>query len=129
MGARLTAALDTDVDTFIAGYFGTHLARVRENYDLFRAVIPEILATPDLRDRYYQGFVAPLLRAAEDHLHKRSDVHPVDGEQMARVLYALFFGLLSLRILGDEAIQPGEETDARLLATIQQLFTQGLAAD
>lgn len=124
--ATLASALSDDLTDMIPTYFGAHLSKVREHYDLFRAVIPEVLATPDLRDRYYQSLVAPLLDTAAGHIDQRiekGELQAMDPAQAARVVYALFFGLLCLRILGDDAVQPSETTDAALLDTIQWLFT------
>jgi AcrR family transcriptional regulator len=127
LDSQLASTLEDDVDQVVATYVEAHLAKVRSHYDLFRAVIPEILATPDLRQRYYETFVAPMLSATERHIRTRSAQGqlPDGGEkQLARVMYALFFGLLCLRIMGDPEIQPSEQVDAALLGTISQLLAK-----
>lgn len=126
--AQLDAALSDDLSQMLPNYFGTHLTTVRQHYALFRAVIPEVLATPDLRERYYQSFVAPLLDTAAAHIEQRisqGELAAMEPQHAARVIYALFFGLLCLRILGDPVIQPSQTTDASLLDTITQLLAIG----
>ncbi|NDJ59862.1 MAG: TetR/AcrR family transcriptional regulator [Chloroflexi bacterium] len=125
---RVASAAADNLDDAVIGYFGVHLAHVRAHYDVFRAIIPEVLSTPDLRQRYYGTFVAPLLAVAEAQIHARisqGQLRQIDEQQAARVVYALFFGLLCLRVLGDEAIQPSESTDAALLNTINHLLLRG----
>lgn len=92
--------------------------------------MPEILATLDLRQRYHEAFVAPMIKAGQIHIQKRvaqQDIRAVNAEETASLIYALFFGLLCLRILGDERLQPSEAVGEHLVEAIKQLFLTGLS--
>ncbi|NDJ52456.1 MAG: helix-turn-helix transcriptional regulator [Chloroflexi bacterium] len=131
--ARVARAQQAELSGMMANYFGDHLERVRENYTLFRAVIPEILATPDLRQRYFESFVAPVLQRTERALGALQAqgelVDSVDASAVARLVYAQFFGLLCLRIMGDPSVQPNVDVDVALLGAFGQVFLNGMGAN
>src|SRR5215472_19127003 len=66
---RRPASLAQVVETSVAGFFRAYVRERVEalwsNADLLRAVLPEMLANPDLRARYYDEVIAPTMALGE----------------------------------------------------------------
>src|SRR5262245_22501630 len=48
-----------DPRAFIAAYLRNRIALLWPNYEIFKAVLPELLVNQDLRDLYYQQILLP----------------------------------------------------------------------
>src|SRR5260370_7252535 len=68
--ASLTQATEASVGDAFRDYFRAYLRERVEalwsNADLFRAVLPELLANPALRARYYDELIPPTIALAQD---------------------------------------------------------------
>jgi AcrR family transcriptional regulator len=83
---------------------GLVLERIRhlhKQYDMVMAVLPEILETPELRERYYRQFVQPVAASLERELRTLMTADSMDVQLAARVLLSAVLGFQVLMILGD----------------------------
>jgi AcrR family transcriptional regulator len=108
---RRPASLAQVVDTSLAGFFRAYLRERVEalwsNADLFRAVLPELLANPDLRLRYYDEVIAPTMTLGEGvfgGLMAAGSIRDLDPSLSTRVVAGSVLGLLVLQLLGDETL-------------------------
>lgn len=89
--------------------------------DMLKAVLPEVLANPDLSELYLQRSVTPTLAALEKHLEARAGdehIREVDYALTARAITAMLLGLLILHILGDSRLQTEAEDLPEVLASL-----------
>jgi TetR/AcrR family fatty acid metabolism transcriptional regulator len=73
-------------------------------FDLLQAILPEMLADPQLRQRYSDTVIQPGIRGLEEYLTARAEngeFPPERAAYMARVLSGGLLGLEILYILGD----------------------------
>jgi AcrR family transcriptional regulator len=80
------------------------IKRLHKQYDMVMAVLPEILETPELRERYYRQFVQPVATTLERELSTlmaQSGADSMDVQLAARVLLSAVLGFQVLMILGD----------------------------
>ncbi|HEX6540318.1 MAG TPA: helix-turn-helix domain-containing protein, partial [Ktedonobacterales bacterium] len=108
---RRPVSLAQVADTSLAGFFRAYLCERVEalwsNADLFRAVLPELLANPDLRARYYDEVVAPTMTLAEaaiGGLIASGTVRDLDLPLSMRIVAGSVLGLMVLQLLGDETL-------------------------
>ena len=115
-----------DVRSFFTSYLRHRLSVVWPNQELVRAVLPELIANPELRDRYYQEVIAPTMQLGEQFIQAQIDqrqMRPVDASLAARTLTGSILGLLLLQLLGDRTLEERWEALPEVLAT---LFFDGL---
>lgn len=106
---RRPASLAQVVDTSLAGFFRAYLRERVEalwsNVDLLRAVLPELLANPDLRARYYDEVIAPTMVLGEGAIQAlEGRMRDTDAALTARMLAGSLLGLMVLQLLGDETL-------------------------
>src|SRR5215469_14399912 len=108
---RRPASLAQVVDTSLAGFFRAYVRERVEslwsNADLLRAVLPEMLANPDLRARYYDEVIAPTMalgEAAFRALVVNGTMRDLDVALSARIVAGSVLGLMVLQLLGDETL-------------------------
>ena len=108
---RRPASFAQVVDTSLAGFFRAYLRERVEalwsNADLFRAVLPELLANPDLRKRYYDELIAPTMTLGEavfGGLIASGTVRDLDLALTLRTVAGSVLGLMVLQLLGDEML-------------------------
>jgi len=98
-----------------------------QNATILQALLSEILANTELRQRYYQQLLEPSILALEKDLTKHSQlgqIRPIDIPATARVLTSIFIGLFFLDVLGDPMAHSNRnEIEAAILA----LGYEGLA--
>ena len=63
--ASLAQAADASIPEFFRAYLRERVEALWSNADLFRAVLPELLANPELRARYYDEVIAPTMALGE----------------------------------------------------------------
>ncbi len=98
-----------------------------QNATMLQALLSEILANTELRERYYQQLLAPSIIALEKDLAKHSklgQIRPVDIPATARVLTSMFIGLFFLDVLGD---QMAHEKRSKIENAIITMGYEGLA--
>jgi AcrR family transcriptional regulator len=101
----------TEVGDIFRAYFRAYMRERVEalwsNADLFRAVLPELLANPALRARYYDQVMAPTMALGEGAfraLAANGTVRDLDLPLSVRIVAASLLGLMVLQLLGDEAL-------------------------
>jgi TetR/AcrR family fatty acid metabolism transcriptional regulator len=93
--------------TFLTGYIRQRLAVLDENLRAFQAVLPDLLRSPELRERYLREVIEPTFLLGEPVLQEliaRGALQPVDVKLALRAVPGLVLGLLILRMLGDATL-------------------------
>lgn len=96
---------------------------IDENSVMLQAILSEILANSELRQRYSSQMLEPTLDGLEKDLKqriKRGQIRELDVPATARVLTSMWIGLFILQILEYPQEQPDWDRLAR--ATIQIVF-------
>jgi AcrR family transcriptional regulator len=94
---------------------------VEEHALMQQAVLSEILADENLRQRYYQQVMEPTLNALEKQLKLRialGQIRPLEPTLTARVFAGLALGLFFLQVLGDPPIAADWDGIAKAADTI-----------
>jgi TetR/AcrR family fatty acid metabolism transcriptional regulator len=110
LGSELTQAFQSDNRGFLTTLFSDRTGRIEQNIEMVRAVLPEILINPDLRERFYQQFVLPIAKVVEQALRARVEagyIRAVNVPLTVRAIQSMFAGLLILRVIGDKPLQAG----------------------
>ena len=109
--ASLAQATDAPFRDSIGDYFRAYLRERVEalwsNADLFRAVLPELLANPALRARYHDEVIAPTMALGEgafSALVANEMVRDLDLPLSVRIVAGSVLGLMVLQLLGDETL-------------------------
>jgi len=121
LGDELTEALQGDVRDFFVAMFRRRVEHIVEREKTLQAVLPEVLVNAELREHYYQRYVLRIADLLEQYVRTRIDlghIRPVDAALATRAVQAMIFGLLVLRIFGDETVVTRWEALPELLATI-----------
>jgi AcrR family transcriptional regulator len=121
MNEELVEALQDDVREFFITMFGERSNRIQQAQEMLKAILPEVMVNPELREPFYQQFVLRIGTLLEQYIQTRVEmehVRPVDATLVARAIQGMFVGMLILRILGDEALQTGWDDVPEVLATM-----------
>jgi AcrR family transcriptional regulator len=121
LGDELTEALQGDVRDFFVAMFRHRVESLERAQGTLRAILPEVIANAELRERYYQRFVLRVTELLEQYVRARIDlghIRPVDAALATRAVQSMFVGLIIMRILGDETLKEGWDDLPDLLATI-----------
>ncbi|HEY7091719.1 MAG TPA: helix-turn-helix domain-containing protein [Ktedonobacterales bacterium] len=105
--ASLAQATDASVSEFFRAYLRERVEALWSNADLFRAVLPELLANPALRARYFDEVIAPTMtlgEAAFEGLAASGMMRDLDLPLSMRILAGSVLGLMVLQLLGDETL-------------------------
>lgn len=126
---ELEQSLDQDFRLFLHEYFTRRVEQIGDNIDIFLAVLPEILNTPELRERYVKEFLQPAMQHLEEHLQARSargTIRAADFRSTARILAGTVLGLQFLMLLGDEHTTELWHEPAKLADHLTALTLDGL---
>ncbi|WP_119069922.1 TetR/AcrR family transcriptional regulator [Aggregatilinea lenta] len=121
--------LDVDVRQAFSELMFQRLSAVQDQNEFLFAVLPEMLSTPTLRERYRQQIMIPALRDLEKHFQarvEREQIAPIDVTLISRTLAALGFGLEIMALVGDEATQTLWRDPERLSALLTRMMFDGL---
>ena len=121
LDADLVGAFETDARTFLTTISRERMARLVENEEMVRAILPQMLVQPVLREAFYQELVEPLISLLEAYVQTRieeGDIRPIDVPLTVRTVQSLFIGLLIVRILGDQQLQTRWEEMPELIGTL-----------
>jgi TetR/AcrR family fatty acid metabolism transcriptional regulator len=119
--AHFAQGAQVDLRTFLAVYIRQRMALVMANVDVFRALLPEVVADPGLRALYYQRTVQSTLALAEQFFGARmarGEVRKLEVRAAVRALTGMLVGVLMLRLLGDEYLEEQWEAMPDVIATI-----------
>ncbi|MCI0398432.1 MAG: TetR/AcrR family transcriptional regulator [Chloroflexi bacterium] len=73
-------------------------------FQIFQALLPEILVNEALRDQYNQQIIQPTYEVAERYFETwigQSDARPKDVALTLRIIAGIFLGVQILRVMGD----------------------------
>jgi AcrR family transcriptional regulator len=121
LDGELTEALQGNVRDFFVAMFHQRTDHILEMQNVLQAIMPSVIADPEIRDRYYRQFVTRVAAIYERYVQARiemGDLRPVDATLTTRILQSLFIGLFIMRILGDKALATKWEQVPELIATV-----------
>lgn len=101
---------------------------LEKNRVMLQAILSEMLANEELRRRYSDEILAPVLTAVQMDLTHHSElgqIRPIDTQAAARLLIAFWYGVFILQILGDPLVTGDWE---RLTKVFGDLLFDGLSA-
>jgi AcrR family transcriptional regulator len=105
--ASLALAAEASFADYFRAYVRERVEALWSNADLFRAVLPELLANPELRARYYDEVIAPTMalgEAAFEGLAASRMMRDLDLPLSMRIVAGSLVGLMVLQLLGDETL-------------------------
>lgn len=105
--SSLAMAATAPISDHVRAYLRERFEALWSNADLFRAVLPELLANPDLRARYYNEVIGPTMTLAEgalSGLHVSGASGELDIPLSIRIVAGSVLGVLALQLLGDETL-------------------------
>ncbi len=98
-----------DFRVFLRAYLSHPLMVPKaDNFELFRAVISEVMVNAELRERYYRMVLEPTMTTAEAYFQQwaaQRAIRPVDIHLTMRALSGMVLGLILEHIMGDETLQ------------------------
>ena len=115
------SAAHSDPRAFMAAYLRNRIALLWPNYEVFKAVLPELLVNQDLRDVYYQQVLLPGMQTAEQYFTAQIEtgrLRRLDVAIVARAIGGMVFGLFLFEMLGDEYLQIAWEDAPEMLASL-----------
>jgi TetR/AcrR family transcriptional regulator, fatty acid metabolism regulator protein len=127
--AGLAQAAQAPLADSVRAYLRERVEALWSNADLFRAVLPELLANPDLRKRYYDEVIAPTMTLSEGVLRgliASGIIRDLDPPLSMRIVAGSVLGVLVLQLLGDETLVARWPEIPDVLA---DLLLPGLLAD
>lgn len=104
---QLLPERERDLRSFFAAYLRQRMDLLWPNAAVFQAVLPEMLVNAELRERYYQQVLVPTFTVAERAFQTQQaagQVRGIDVPLTVRAIAGMLLGLLTLQLLGDEAI-------------------------
>lgn len=105
--ASLAQATEAPFGDAFRAYVRERVEALWSNADLFRAVLPQLLANPELRARYYDEVIAPTMALGEGAfraLVAKGTVRDLDLPLSVRIVAGSVLGLMVLQLLGDETL-------------------------
>src|SRR5260370_2407603 len=105
--ASLAQATEAPFGDSFRAYLRERVQALWSNADLFRAVLPELLANPELRARFYDEVIAPTMALGEGAfraLVANGTVRDLDLPLSTRIVAGSVLGLMVLQLLGDETL-------------------------
>jgi AcrR family transcriptional regulator len=103
----LAQAVEVSLPEFFRAYLRERVEALWSNADLFRAVLPELLANPELRARYFDQVIAPTMALGEgafQGLAASGMLRDLDLPVSMRIVAGSVLGLMVLQLLGDETL-------------------------
>lgn len=126
---QLAEGVDQEPRDFFVRHFGQRLEHLLPSYPLLLAVLPEILANPELRRRYARDFLQPGIQMIESHLQarvERGQIQTADAALAARLIVSALLGLQLLLILDEPLTMAAWQNPAQLVEFITDLYLNGL---
>jgi AcrR family transcriptional regulator len=125
----LAQAANAPYVDFFRAYLRERVEALWSNADLLRAVLPELLANPELRARYYGDVIAPTMALGEDAfraLIAHGQMRELDVPLTTRILAGAVLGLMVMQLLGDETLA---ERWREIPAALSALVLPGLTPE
>jgi hypothetical protein len=118
---ELMEALHSDARDFFVTILRHRIGLLGRVQEMILAVLPEVLVSPELRERFYRQFVLRAATLLEHYVQARIEmghIRPVNAPLATRVVQATFIGLLLFRVFGDEVVLSRWDDVPEVLATI-----------
>jgi AcrR family transcriptional regulator len=118
---HFNAGLEGDFRMFLLAYLRQRTAALWSNAEVFRAILPELLVNPELREKYYQQVIEPTMRVAEEYFRvqvRQGQIREVDVPLTVRAMAGVVLGLLILQLLGDQQLASQWEQLPEVLSTL-----------
>lgn len=83
------------------------MALKEDNFALFRIVMSEIMVNAELRERYFERILNPMLAGSEQLLEQWALCHAVElgnGKVATRLIASIVLGLMISRVMGDATL-------------------------
>lgn len=100
---------DLDLHEFMIVFLSQPLIAMRkDNFELFRVIVSEMLVNESLRALYYEQILRPMMTAGEQYLQRWAEkraIKPVDLSLTIRAIAALIMGIMLESIMGDPVIE------------------------
>lgn len=125
----LAHAVEGDYKSFFTAYLRHRLELIDKNFEAFQAILPDVLANPKLRTRYWNDVIQPSFEIAEGFFREsveRGMLKPVDVPLTIRAMTGMFLGMMVLRMLGDIRI---ERDWSKLPDLAADLLLEGMAKE
>ena len=110
-----------DVRSFMVAYVRQRLNFIFANAEMMRAVLPEMLVNPELREIYHQQIIEPTVELGEHYyqsLIEQGQIRDLDPPLIVRSLASTVLGLLIFSLLGDTRISERLDELPELLTTL-----------
>ncbi len=118
---HFSAGLEGDFRVFLLAYLRQRTAALWSNAEVFRAILPELLVNPELREKYYQQVIEPTMGVAEEYFRVQigqEQIREVDVPLTVRAMAGVVLGLLILQLLGDQQLALRWEQLPEVLSTL-----------
>jgi AcrR family transcriptional regulator len=125
----LEAGLELSPRALLTRRLEEDLAQLGPNFDLLLAILPEVLADPELRPEFYQRLVVPGLDSLAAHVQarqERGEMRVADVHMAVRIFIAAMLGMEMLHILGDETVRQAWKNPPQLAESMAQVLLDGL---
>lgn len=126
---RYAQFLDIDVRQSVHDLMLERFSVIKERNRLFLAILPELFATPHLRELYAQKVMAPAIHDLEEHFRariERNQLGDIDIPATVRMLSALGLGLELMIILDDTETKAIWDDVPRFVDMITNAIFDGL---
>lgn len=126
---EMSAALDRDPREFFVQHFAQRMHTVEPAYPLIMAVLPEMLASAELRSLYGEHILKPAVAMLENHLQarvERGQLRSVDVPFLTRALVGMIMGLQLLLILQDPVTSAAWDSPEELVDRLADIVLDGV---
>ncbi len=128
---QMEAGLRQDVGGFLVEHVLDRLQLVAHDRDALAAILPELLARPELREPYFANVVSPAIAMLERHAQARieqGEVRPIDTALAVRAFVGMFLGLWVLAVLGDPLIRKVWVKPDQAIGSLFDMILDGIRA-
>jgi AcrR family transcriptional regulator len=118
-----------DLRSFLKPYMEQRMATVMGQIEVLRALLPEVIADPELRALYFNQTVEPTMTLAEQFFAARmakGQVRALDLKPTVRAMTGMIIGVLLLRLLGDDYL---DAHWSEMPAVITEILCDGLMVE
>src|SRR5436853_6112259 len=118
---HFSVGLEGDFRVFLLAYLRQRTATLWSNAEVFRAIVPELLVNPEMREKYYQQVIEPTMQVAEEYFRvqiRQGQLREVDVPLTVRAMAGMVLGLLILQLLGDQQLASQWEQLPEVLSTL-----------
>ncbi len=118
---HFTAGSEWDFKDFLIAYLRQRMQTLWPSAEMFRAVLPELLTNPTLREQYYQQVIEPTIVIAEAFFNaqiEQGQMRAMNVPLTVRAIASMVLGLLVLQLLGDTSIATQWEELPAVLGTM-----------